>query len=116
MLEFDNDGKNEIQNQRVVLDTIKDTIDKKDSFYFKNSVIVKNVDSIKVNIKYFTFDSTFDNTLYVVDNEGNELKQVKSKTKGYDWDITISSKDPTVRTIVKTKNGKGARYYYETIK
>ena len=114
MLEFYNDGKNEIQNQRVVLDTIKDTIDKKDSFYFKNSVIVKNVDSIKVNIKYFTFDTTFDNILYIVDNEGNELKQVESKTKGYDWDIKIDSNDPMIKTLLKSKKGKVKTYnYYE---
>ena len=114
MLEFYNDGKNEIQNQRVVLDTIKDTIDKKYSFYFKNSVVVKNVDSIKVNIKYLTFDTTFDNTLYVVDNEGNELKQVKSKTKGYDWDIKIDSNDPMIKTLLKSRKGKVKTYnYYE---
>jgi len=114
MLEFYNDGKNEIQNQRVVLDTIKDTIDKKYSFYFKNSVVVKNVDSIKVNIKYFTFDTTFDNILYIVDNEGNELKQVKSKTKSYDWDIKIDSNDPMIKTLLKSKKGKVKTYnYYE---
>lgn len=114
MLEFYNDGKNEIQNQRVVLDTIKDTIDKKYSFYFKNSVVVKNVDSIKVNIKYFTFDTTFDNILYIVDNEGNELKQVKSKTKGYDWDLKIDSNDPMIKTLLKSKKGKVKTYnYYE---
>ena len=69
-----------------------------------------------MNIKYFSPDTILGNILYIRDEEGNELKQVKSKTKDYDWDITISSKDPTVRTIVKTKNGKGAKYYYETIK
>jgi len=92
MLEFYNDGKNEIQNQRVVLDTIKDTID----------------------IKYFTFDTTFDNILYIVDNEGNELKQVKSKTKSYDWDIKIDSNDPMIKTLLKSKKGKVKTYnYYE---
>ena len=80
------------------------------------SIIEKNKDSIKVNIKYFSPDTILGNILYIRDEEGNELKQVKSKTKGYDWDITISSKDPTIRAIVKTKNGKGAKYYYETIK
>ena len=114
MLEFINEGKIEIENQRIVIDVNNQTIKKNKSFYFKNSVVVKNVDSIKVNIKYLTFDTTFDNTLYVVDNEGNELKQVKSKTKGYDWDIKIDSNDPMIKTLLKSKKGKIKTYnYYE---
>ena len=116
MLEFINDGKIEIENQRIVIDVNNQTIKKNDSHFFEKKIIEKNKDSIKVNIKYFSPDTILGNILYIMDNEGNELKQVKSKTKDYDWDITISSKDPTIRTIVKTKNGKGAKYYYETIK
>jgi len=115
MLEFINDGKIEIENQRIVIDVNNQTIKKNDSHFFEKKIIEKNKDSIQVNIKYFSPDTILGNILYIIDNEGNELKQVKSKTKDYDWDITISSKDPTIRTIVKTKNGKGAKYYYETI-
>lgn len=116
MLEFINDGKIEIENQRIVIDVNNQTIKKNDSHFFEKKIIEKNKDSIQINIKYFSPDTILGNILYIMDNEGNELKQVKSKTKDYDWDITISSKDPTIRTIVKTKNGKGAKYYYETIK
>ena len=46
--------------------------------------------------------------------EGNELKQVKSKTKGYDWDIKIDSNDPMIKTLLKSKKGKIKTYnYYE---
>ena len=116
MLEFINEGKIEIENQRIVIDVNNQTIKKNNSHFFEKKIIEKNKDSIKVNIKYFSPDTILGNILYIRDEEGNELKQVKSKTKGYDWDITISSKAPTIRAIVKTKNGKGAKYYYETIK
>ena len=116
MLEFINEGKIEIENQRIVIDVDNQTIKKNNSHFFEKKIIEKNKDSIKVNIKYFSPDTILGNILYIRDEEGNELKQVKSKTKDYDWDITISSKDPTIRTIVKTKNGKGAKYYYAIIK
>ena len=48
---------------------------KNDSHFFEKKIIEKNKDSIKVNIKYFSPDTILGNILYIIDNEGNELKQ-----------------------------------------
>ena len=75
MLEFINEGKIEIENQRIVIDVDNQAIKKNDSHFFEKKIIEKNKDSIKVNIKYFSPDTILGNILYIIDNEGNELKQ-----------------------------------------
>lgn len=65
----------EIENQRIVIDVDNQTIKKNDSHFFEKKIIEKNKDSIKVNIKYFSPDTILGNILYIIDNEGNELKQ-----------------------------------------
>jgi len=53
MLEFINEGKIEIENQRIVIDVGNQTIKKNDSHFFEKKIIEKNKDSIKGKYKIF---------------------------------------------------------------
>lgn len=112
LVEFLNDGKNEVVNQKKTVDTINNKIDKENSFYFKNDIIGYTSDSVNIKIEYVSpHKESLDKHLYLIDNKGKEIKKYSSSN--YDWVISVSNKKPLkITSALKNKNGKIASYNY----